>query len=173
MSTSKVVISRSSEQDMVFFLSISGFLLPIWFVGKIVADAGLHGWDWIRQDTRTMYVDCCKSVASACAIAASLISLVVSARSSASPALIETVRYAVVLLIVGLIASIMTVFALSRSYDRAVSRWLEDPARKPENAKDQGRLTSAELVWILIPAGIGMIAFLEGFIFVARIAFVI
>jgi hypothetical protein len=154
-------------------LSVGGFLLPIWFVGKIVSDARLHGWDYIRQDSRIMYVDCAKSVASACAIGASLISLVVSTRGSASPGLLETVRYAVVLLIVGLIASIVTVVSLSRSYDRAMSRWLKDPARKPEDATDEGRLTAAELWWIVIPAAIGMIAFLEGFIFVARIAFVI
>jgi hypothetical protein len=146
---------------LYLFLSI-GLCLPTWFIWKI----------WIRQDTRAMYVDAAKTIVSACAVAASLVSLVVSARGSNQPGLIIAVRCAVVSLVIGLVASMITIFALSRSYDRAVSRWYEDPARKGSTT-EQGKLSRAELLWVLIPAWLGIVGFLEGFIFVVRIAFVI
>jgi hypothetical protein len=140
---------------------------------RIWAQARVQGWLWIRKDTRAMYIDCEKSIASACAIAASLVSLVVSSRGSNEPQLILTVKYAVVSLIIGLVASIATIFLISRGYDCAVSRWLENPASKAVAEKEQGQLSGAELGFILFFAVIGMIGFLEGFLFVARIAFVI
>ena len=149
-------------------------LLPIWFGWKIWAEARERDWGWIRKDTRGMYIDCEKSIISACAIAASLVSLVVSARGSNQPVeLIHTVKWAVVFLITGLVFSTVTIFAISRSYDRAVSRWVADPARKPGDPMEQGRLSPTELRLILVTAVIGMIGFLEGFLFVARITFVI
>lgn len=83
------------------------------------------------------------------------------------------VRCAVIFLVVGLVAAITCIVALSRGYDRATSRWFADPDRKDTHEPEQGKLTRAEFYWILFSGGVSTMGFLEGFICVALIAFVV
>jgi hypothetical protein len=155
-----------------FFLA--GLILPVWFVWKTWNDTHTNDWFWTRKETRTMYVDAMKTIASASGVGASLISLVASARQTVqSPHFLLVVRCAVIFLVIGLVAAIICIVALSRGYDRATSRWFTDPNRQGAHEPEQGKLTRAEFHWILFSGGASTLGFLEGFICVALIAFVI
>jgi hypothetical protein len=166
----------SVRLTLVFFspFFLAGVTLPAWFVWRTWNDTHSNDWFWTRKETREMYVDALKTIASACGVGASLISLVVSARRNEQPfRFLIVVRCAVVLLVVGLVAAIVCIVALTRAYDRATSRWLADPNRKGTHEPEQGKLTHAEFYWILFSGGLSTFGFLEGFICVALIAFVI
>ena len=147
-------------------------LLPTWFVITIWHERVKHGWGWINKDSRTMYVDAIKAVASASAIAVSLVSTVTStARETLRPAVATSVKFSVVSLILSIVGAIFTILALSRSYERSRSRFQNDPRRSSGISDDQGELNRAELAWILASAWVGLIGFLLGFLFIGRIVF--
>jgi hypothetical protein len=119
-----------------------------------------------------MYVDAVKSLTAVCAVAVSIVVSVVASGTRARPdAVINSVRTAVIYLIVSVVASIVTVLGLSRGYDRARSRFQSSKEREQHTDKEQGQLTDGELLWILIPACLGFIGFLVGFLYLGRIAF--
>jgi hypothetical protein len=150
-------------------LFVLGVIAPMWFLGMIWRERLTHGWRWVNKDSRVMYVDAIKTVASASAIAASLVSTVTStaSRGATSNILSTSVKVAVVALILSVVASIFAILALSRGYERARSRFIENPRSKGADL-DQGELSDAELGWILGPAWAG---FLLGFLLVGHIVF--
>jgi hypothetical protein len=145
-------------------------ILPLWFVGTIWRERSKRGWRWISKDSRTMYVDAVKAVASASAIAASLVSAITSTAGNRTAAVLISVKFAVVALILSIVGSIFTILALSRGYDRARSRLSESKTTATTNF-EQGELNDVELVWILGSAYAGLAGFLVGFLFIGRIVF--
>jgi len=137
---------------------------------------------WVNRDSRGMYSDVFKMVASAGAIAASLVSAVMSSSVQRSPLTLLWAKLGVVCLIVSIIFSVITVMVLARAYDLARSRLRDDlklleehPDYKDrlKNADyEQGRLSLYELALMLTTAYISLVAFLEGFICLGRIVFV-
>lgn len=91
-------------------------------------------------------------------------------RRATSSGLSPSVKFAVVALILSVVASIFTILALSRGYERARSRFVSNPRSKDADL-EQGELTDAELGWILGSAWAGLTGFLLGFLLVGHIVF--
>jgi hypothetical protein len=159
----------------VFILLIAiAIISPSWFLWTIWRERSTQEWRWITKDSRSMYVDAIKAVASASAIAVSLVSTVTSTaarNSTASSVLSLSVKFAVVELILSIVGSICTILALSRGYDRSRSRFLKDSRRSGAITDEQGELNDVELGWILGSAWVGLTGFLLGFLFVGHIVF--
>jgi hypothetical protein len=159
-------------------LALFGLALPLWFIGTVFSDRKKKNWNWINKDSRSMYVDAMKTVASSSAIAASLVSAVMSTSSGQRPGgVVLAAKWAVVYLVASIVASVCTVFALSRGYDRARSKLPETEEFKRAMAAGveidwaQGKLTEFELACILFFAYIALSGFLVGFILLARMIF--
>jgi hypothetical protein len=116
-----------------------------------------------------MYVDGVKTMITASGIAVALLAASAAGPTRTSNALIAfSAKVAVVCLISCVCLSLIVIFALLRGYESARSRILE---RALGDSFREVELNDTELRWILIPALLGMTAFLWGFIFLARIAF--
>ncbi len=129
-----------------------------------------------------MYVDAMKTVASAGAVAASLVSAVVS--TSAKTVLTyrpipSTAKWSVVLLVASTLSSVAAILVLTRCYDRARARFPKHPFYLAAVAKglaidiEQGELLWPELKLILVLAYLGLVGFLLGFLLLARVVFLV
>lgn len=157
-------------------------LLPFLFIWSIWSDAHKLGWTAISKDSRMMYVDAMKTVASAGAVAASLVSAVVS--TSAKTVLTyrpipSTAKWSVVLLVASTLSSVAAILVLTRCYDRARARFPKHPFYLAAVAKglaidiEQGELLWPELKLILVLAYLGLVGFLLGFLLLARVVFLV
>jgi hypothetical protein len=164
---------RSRIQPMIYVivvLVVFVVLLPAWFVATIRHERNTKGWNWINRDSRTMYVDAMKTVASASAIAASLLSAVMSNSIQRPAHVILAAKWAVVCLVVSIVGSVGAVFALTRSYDRARSRFTASEKGRAliealgRTDVEQGQLNAFELGCILGFAYFGLAGFLVGFV---------
>ena len=125
-----------------------------------------------------MYVDSVKTLITASGIAVAL--LASAAKSAAARATVTlndqivtfSAKVAVVCLVLCIVLSLVVTFALVRSFDRAQSRY-GDEQRRVGQASDgtEGKLTLAELAFILVPAAPALSLFVVGFAFLARIAY--
>jgi hypothetical protein len=61
--------------------------------------------------------------------------------------------------------SVFTILALSRGFEMAQSRHMESG-----NPPGQGQLTPTELLFILVPTFVALTGFIEGFLFLGKIA---
>jgi hypothetical protein len=114
-----------------------------------------------------MYVDAAKTLITASGIAVALLasSTVASVRAT-NNIVAFSAKVAVVCLISCVCLSLVVILALMRGFERAQSRHIESGGRAGE-----GKLNSAELLFILIPAGAALSCFLAGFVFLGRITF--
>ena len=117
-----------------------------------------------------MYVKVLETGAGAAVISSSVISAIVSNAEPRPHAVLISIRWSVVCLIGCIIFALIAILALSRGYDRAHSRFLESDASKG-NYPDQGQLNDFELCLILVASFLSLVGFLEGFLFLGRIAF--
>jgi uncharacterized membrane protein YfcA len=146
---------------MFIFLRIVAVLAPFWFVYSFWDAHKQKKWSWINSDSRKMYTDAVNTLITGIAVA-----VVVSRLDSRNPAVITTSKEAVVCLIVCVVFSMIVILALSRGFEIAQSRNIEEGEKGT-----QGRLTSKELLFILIPTFIALVGFLDGFLSLGRIAF--
>lgn len=116
-----------------------------------------------------MYVKVLEIAIGAAAVAASLVSAIVSTGEPRSVAVVSSVRVSVVCLIICIVFSLVTIMGLSRGYDRARSRFLG--SAEGSVYQDQGMLDDAELRLILATGYFSLAGFLTGFVFLARITF--
>jgi|SRR5579859_118255 len=137
---------------------------PTIFVFSFWRDAKGRQWNYTTDSSRGMYVDVAKTLITASGIAVALV-------ASASAHTLDSIsksstRIAVVSLIICIPASLMTMLALTRGHERARSRNIE-----AGKCGQEGQLLDAELLFILIPAGIALASFLVGILFLGRITF--
>lgn len=158
----------------LFYIFISLLsLAPLALVWHYWHEARTKDWAWTSQDSRTMYVDGAKTLITASGIAVALVasSAVSSARSSSSLVAFSA-KVAVVCLISCVCLSMVVIVALLRGFERAQSRYIEEQKKAGVVPRSgQGRLNSGELLFILVPAGLGLSSFLVGFVFLGRVAF--
>lgn len=140
---------------------------PMLFVWSVWREAKTRGWDWSSEESRNMYVDAAKTLITASGIAVALLasSTVASARTT-SDLVSFSARVAVVCLISCVCLSLIVILALLRGFERAQSRHIEQGGKA-----GQGKLSSGELLFILVPSGVALSCFLVGFIFLGRITF--
>jgi hypothetical protein len=140
---------------------------PILFVWSYWHEANTRGWDWTSDTSRNMYVDAAKTLITASGIAVALLaSSTVASERVTSNLVAFSAKVAVVCLISCVCLSLIVILALMRGFERAQSRHIESGGQT-----GQGKLNSIELLFILIPAGVGLSCFLVGFVFLGRIAF--
>jgi hypothetical protein len=108
-----------------------------------------------------MYVDVGKTLITASGIA---VAIIVSGLAGKISLPAWMLRRSVVALIICIVFSILTILALTRSYERARSR---------SGEHSEGTLTDFELLIILLLADVGLTAFLWGFLYLGRIVFYI
>ena len=158
----------------LFYIFVIGLsLAPMVFLWHYWHEGRTKDWAWTSQDSRTMYVDGAKTLITASGIAVALLasSSVSSARSTSSLVAFSA-KVAVVCLISCVCLSLIVILALLRGFERAQSRHIEEQRNAGDVPKaGQGKLNSAELLFILVPAGLGLSCFLVGFVFLGRIAF--
>jgi hypothetical protein len=148
---------------LVFIMAV----VPMLFVWTVWHEAKTRGWDWTSDQSRNMYVDAAKTLITASGIAVALLasSTVASVRAT-NNIVAFSAKVAVVCLISCVCLSLIVILALMRGFERAQSRHIEAGGRAGE-----GKLNSAELLFIVIPGGAALSCFLVGFVFLGRITF--
>jgi hypothetical protein len=153
----------------VFALAVA----PSLFAWSYWHEARTRGWDWISEDSRTMYVDGAKTMITGAGIAVALLasSTVASARTT-SGLVAFSAKVAVVCLISCVCLSLILILALLRGFERAQARYIDQQRNAGKNfTAGEGKLTAGELLCILIPTSMALSCFLVGFVFLGRIAF--
>src|SRR5438105_2534598 len=115
----------------LFYVLVAALaIMPVSFIWFIWHEAATRGWIWLNKETRSMYVDGVKTVVTASGVA---IALLASSKSAATGSallsdaiLIFSVKVAVVCLVLCVALSLLVIFALIRSFDRAQSRYSEE-----------------------------------------------
>jgi hypothetical protein len=148
---------------MFVFIEVLAALIPLAFVVSFWWEHVHKGWNWITDDGRKMYTDAANTLVTASGIA---VAVIVSRLDSKDETILHTTKEAVVCLIICIVFSVITILALSRGFEMAQSRYTEGG-----NARGQGQLTPIELLFILVPTFVALTGFLEGFLFLGRIAF--
>ena len=119
-----------------------------------------------------MYVDGLKTLITASGIAVALLASSATAAAKPSAIVVFSAKAAAVSLVLCVALSLIVIFALVRGFDRAQSRYGDEQRRAGEPADgSQGKLTRAELCFILVFAAPALSLFLVGFAFLARIAY--
>jgi hypothetical protein len=149
-----------------YLLVVLAVAIPGIFMWTFWRDAKGRGWNWTTEASRTMYVDVAKTLITASGIAVALV-----ASSSAPPRAVDAIvktsaRVGVIALVLCICSSLMTILALTRGHERARSRNIE-----AGSGGEEGQLTGAELLFILIPGWVALSSFLLGALFLGRIAF--
>ena len=146
-------------------------ITPLALVRHYWHEAQKYDWQWISDDSRNMYVDGAKTLITASGIAVALLasSTVASART-VSPLVAFSAKVAVISLISCVCLSFTVILGLLRGFERAQSRELEKQRKERKDlTPGEGRLNSAELLFILVPVCICLSSFLVGFAFLGRI----
>jgi hypothetical protein len=147
-------------------------VLPVLFIWSVWHLARKRGWSYTSPDSRNMYVDAAKTLITASGIAVALLaSSGVAAVRTALPVVAFSAKVAAVSLISCVVFSLVVILALLRGYEVSWSRNNEDRIAKGLGAFPEGKLSTVELLLILLPAGAGLSCFLVGFVFLGRIAF--
>ena len=158
----------------LFYVFVSAVGVAPWLlVWHFWHEALTKGWAWSSVDSRNMYVDAVKTIITASGIAVALLaSSGVTAQSRASQVVALSARVAAICLVACICVSLVLILALLRGHERAKARYVEEQ-RKVGNTEaiSEGKLSTGELLFILVPAGIGLSCFLVGFVFLGRIAF--
>ena len=146
---------------------------PLVFIGTIWHEARKRGWIWINEQSRNMYVDGVKTMIAGAGIAVALLaSSAVSSVRTTNPIVASSAKVAVICLIGCVCISLVAIVALLRSYERAMSRYLEELRPQGNQSEiSEGKLNVGELVFIVLPCGAALSCFLIGFAFLGRVAF--
>lgn len=153
----------------VFALAVA----PSLFAWSYWHEAHTRGWNWISEDSRTMYVDGAKTMITGAGIAVALpaSSAVASARTTNSLVAFSA-KVAVVCLISCVCFSLIVILALLRGFERAQARYIDEQRNAGKSiAVGEGKLNTGELLFILVPTSLALSCFLVGFVFLGRIAF--
>lgn len=148
---------------MFVFVEVLAILMPFLFVVSFWRKHVHKGWNWITEDGRKMYTDAANTLIMSSGIA---VAVVVSRLDSKDSTILYTTKEAVACLIFCIVFSVMTILALARGFEMAQSRHME-----AGNPRGQGQLKPIELLFILVPTFFALTGFLEGFLFLGRIAF--
>ena len=125
---------------------LAGAFLFIWNIWR---ESQTRQWNWINEQSRTMYSDAGKTLITASGIAVALVaSSSVSSVRAASDVVAFSVRVAVICLITCIFSGFVAILAMMRGFERAQSRQIDAGA-----GQGQGQLASGELLWILCLAG--------------------
>ena len=155
----------------VFVFVLAG--APVLFVWHYWHEARSRGWDWISDDSRDMYVDGAKTIITASGVAVALLaSSAVSSAKTASELVAFSAKVAVVCLISCVCLSLIVILALLRGSERAENRYIDEQRKAGRQIETgEGKLNTAELLFILVPTSLVLSCFLVGFVFLGRIAF--
>src|SRR6266851_10118198 len=148
-------------------------LAPLVFVWHYWHEARTKDWGWTSTDSRSMYVDGAKTLITASGIAVALLasSSVSSARTTSSLVAFSA-KVAVVCLISCVCLSLIVILALLRGFERAENRYIDEQRKAGKDPRaGEGKLTTVELMCILVPTSVALSCFLVGFVFLGRIAF--
>jgi len=120
-----------------------------------------------------MYVDGAKTLITASGIAVALLaSSAVSSARTANDLVAFSAKVAVVCLISCVCLSLILILALLRGFERAENRYIDEQRKTGKQiAPGEGKLNTAELLFILLPTSLALSCFLVGFVFLGRIAF--
>ena len=81
-------------------------------------------------------------------------------------------KVAVVCLISCVCLSLILILALLRGFERAKNRYIDEQRKTGKQIEPgEGKLNTAELLFILLPTSLALSCFLVGFVFLGRIAF--
>ena len=143
------------------------------FVWHYWHEARSRGWDWISDDSRNMYVDGAKTLITASGIAVALLaSSAVSSARTANDLVAFSAKVAVVCLISCVCLSLILILALLRGFERAENRYIDEQRKTGKQIEPgEGKLNTAQLLFILVPTSLALSCFLVGFVFLGRIAF--
>jgi hypothetical protein len=156
---------NSAAMRWLFYVSLAvAIAAPAIFMWSFWRDAKARQWNWVSDTSRAMYVDVVKTLITASGVAVALVASN-SARAVDSIAK-SSARVGVVSLIICISAALVTMLALTRGFERAQSRSIESGQTNIE-----GQLSDGELLFILVPGGIGLSSFLVGLLFLGRITF--
>src|SRR5437899_2520785 len=152
----------------VFVLAVA----PIFFVFSYWREARTRGWDWISEESRSMYVDGAKTLITASGIAVALLaSSAVSSARTTSNLVAFSAKVAVVCLISCVCLSLIVILALLRGFERAENRYIDEQHKEGKQIEaGEGKLNTTELLFILVPTSLALSCFLVGFVFLGRIA---
>jgi hypothetical protein len=121
-----------------------------------------------------MYVDAFKTLITASGIAVALLaSSAVGAARTTNAIVAFSAKVAAVCLISCVCVSLFTIVGLLRGHELAKSRNIEEMRKAGTLSGDitEGKLSTGELLFILVPSAIALSCFLVGFVFLGRIAF--
>lgn len=145
---------------------------PLAFILSIWHEALERNWRWINEQSRSMYVDGFKTMVTASGIAVALLaSSTVSSARTTNSLVAFSAKAAVICLISCVCLSLIAIVALLRGFERARSRYMEEPNAGSQTSVTEGKLNNVELLFILCPSCAALICFLVGFAFLGRIAF--
>jgi predicted permease len=146
---------------------------PFWFVRRVWRLARAKGWSWTNTDSRNMYVDATKTLITSSGIAVALLASSVSSGRTANNVVAFSAKVAVVCLIACVGLSLVAILALVRGHEEATGRNVDEQRRSGTFTGNvtEGKLTTGELLFILVPSGIGLSSFLLGLMFLGRIVF--
>ena len=158
----------ASYSTYLFYSVVFVFaVVPLLFAYSFWYEARTKGWNWSSESSKSMYVDVGKTLITASGVAVALLaSLALSSTKSADRVLVSSAKIAVFCLISCVCLSIVMILALVRGFERAQSRHVASGGRP-----GQGQLLPIELLFIIIPGGLGLACFLVGFAFLGRITF--
>src|SRR5512135_1500473 len=94
------------------------------------------------------------------------VAVVVSRLDSKDPTILHTTKKAVSCLIFCIVFSVITILALARGFEMAQSRHTV-----AGNPPGQGQLKPTELFFVLLSTFFALTGFIEGFLFLGKIAF--
>ncbi len=126
--------------------------MPMLFVWHYWHEARTRGWDWISEDSRSMYVDGAKTLITASGIAVALLaSSAVSSARTANHLMAFSAKVAVVCLISCVCLSLILILALLRGFERAKNRYIDEQRKTGKQIEPgEGKLNTAELLFILV-----------------------
>jgi hypothetical protein len=159
------VILHAEEGDPSTYCTLinAAVALPLIFVLSIAYERKTQGWGWISRDSRQMYSDAAKAIVTGAGIG---VAILLNALTKTPRDIVSTAKWGIYTLLICIVGSIIGLVALSRTYERAVSRQLQKGIQG-----DQGELTGAELAVILVAACLALQGFFLGFVFIGRLAY--
>jgi hypothetical protein len=120
------------------------------FVWHYWHEARTRGWNWISEDSRSMYVDGAKTLITASGIAVALLaSSAVASAKTANDLVAFSAKVAVACLISCVCLSLIVILALLRGFERAENRYIDEQRREGKQIQaGEGKLSTTELLFI-------------------------
>jgi hypothetical protein len=152
---------------LFYLLVVLAPVMPLAFIWSIWKEGQSHEWNWINVQSLTMYVDAAKTLITASGIAVALVAAsAISPTKNLDRAVISSAKVGVICLILCIFFSFAAILALMRGFERSSSRH-----RERGGSPTEGQLLLPELSFILIFGYFAIATFVEGLLFLGRIAF--